>query len=96
MVRVGDLVRRPHRSAGAREDLDRKQPRPSVNKPIAELDLTSRARPIVVALGVTDAAALYNVTEKQIAEIEKQYSSRIWSEVCRVLEGLGYDMSGRR
>jgi hypothetical protein len=69
---------------------------PPVNKPIGELDLTSRTRPVLVALGVSDCDTLYKVTEKQIGEIEKQYSSRIWGEVCRVLEGLGYDVSGRR
>ena len=45
---------------------------------------------------VADCGALCKVTEKQIGEIEKQYSGRIWGEVCRVLEGLGYDVSGRR
>jgi hypothetical protein len=67
-----------------------------INKPIGELDLTSRTRPALVALGVSDCDTLCKVTERQIGEIEKQHSSRIWNEVCRVLEGLGYDVSGRR
>ncbi|HEV2293197.1 MAG TPA: hypothetical protein VGR35_05030 [Tepidisphaeraceae bacterium] len=53
---------------------------PPTNKRIGDLDLTSLIRPIVVALGVTDADALHKVTEKQIAGIEKQYSSECHSD----------------
>jgi hypothetical protein len=69
---------------------------PPTNKPIDALDFTSFTKPVLSALGIVDADALYKISEKQIEAIEKQYSGRIWWEVCRVLEGLGYSMAGRQ
>jgi hypothetical protein len=51
---------------------------------------------IVAALGVNDSDGLFNITEKQIRDIRYEYSNQRWSEICRVLEVLGYDISGRR
>jgi hypothetical protein len=68
-------------------------PKPA-NTPISELDLTRRARPILAALGVTDSDQMHRLTE---AQVEKAIGRAwgIWSEVCRVLASLGYDVSGR-
>jgi hypothetical protein len=83
------------------DPLVRAAPRPAVvetpeNKPLHELDLTSRARPVLAALGVVDCDALSKVTEKQIREVQERYSHLIWSEICRVLEGHGYKVSKRQ
>ena len=61
-----------------------------------EMDLTFRTREILVQLDVADSDAMYKLTEKRISDIEKEYAHRIWNEVCVVLEGLGYDMSGHQ
>jgi DNA-directed RNA polymerase alpha subunit len=66
------------------------------NKPIDEIEFTSRTRQMLRALNVMDADALFTVTEEQIRAVQYQYSSRIWNEICRVLEGLDYNVADRR
>ncbi|HTV49191.1 MAG TPA: hypothetical protein VMG59_12185 [Phycisphaerae bacterium] len=75
-------------------------PRPEVAKPptnklLDEFDITPRTKSVLIALGVQDAESMHKITQKQIDEIETQYPGVVWSEICRVLEALGYDVSGR-
>jgi hypothetical protein len=69
---------------------------PPTNKPISELDLTFRCRDVLIQLGIADADSMYKLTEDQILAVEKQRPHWVWSEVCRVLEGLGYNMPKRQ
>jgi hypothetical protein len=66
------------------------------NTPASSLDLTRRTRQLVNSLGVADTDAL-NLVDYRTASAALDgniYGS--WSEISRVLEGLGYDVSGRR
>jgi hypothetical protein len=68
----------------------------ATNTPVSSLDLTRRTRQLVNYLGVADTNAL-NLVDYQTASAASDcgiYGS--WSEISRVLEGLGYDVSGRR
>ena len=68
----------------------------ATNTPTSSLDLTRRARQLVNSLGVADTDAL-NLVDYRTASAALDgniYGS--WSEISRVLEGLGYDISGRR
>jgi hypothetical protein len=68
----------------------------ATNTPVSSLDLTRRTRQLVNYLGVADTNAL-NLIDYQTASAAPDcgiYGS--WSEISRVLEGLGYDVSGRR
>jgi hypothetical protein len=69
--------------------------RPPTNTPVAALDLTSRARRVIAELGVADSDGLFHASKAQIETIEKELNARAWDEICRVLEGLGYNMNGR-
>jgi hypothetical protein len=60
--------------------------------PVDELDLTRRTRPIVQRLGVKNTDELFAVEKAEFDKICDRWSSREWNEVCRVLEGLGYDV----
>lgn len=70
-------------------------PKP-VNTPIDDLDLTERIRPIIEALGITDSDALYRVDRKALRNAARDGADWPWSEICRVLDGLGYDVSDRQ
>jgi hypothetical protein len=65
------------------------------NLPVEQLDLTSRTGPIVQALGAKDSDELYQLDRRRVEQADKGHSGNAWTEICRVLEGLGYDMSGR-
>lgn len=68
----------------------------ATNTPASSLDLTRRARQLVNSLGVFDTDAL-NLVDYQAASAAlggNIYGP--WSEISRVLEGLGYDVSGHR
>jgi hypothetical protein len=65
---------------------------PAINTPVSQVDLTSRAKPVLAKLGVTDTDSLFKVPEDQI----QAHCWGLWNEVCRVLEGLGYNMAGRK
>lgn len=60
-----------------------------VNLPLSQIELTCFARPILEAFGIRDTDELYGFTEQELG------CPSCWSEVCRVLEILGYDTSHR-
>lgn len=65
--------------------------------PLSEIELTSSTRPVLEALGIQNTDELYTLSKATVEEaVEGGRSFRVWEEVCRVLEGLGYDTSGRR
>ncbi len=69
---------------------------PPANTPIEQLEWTRHTRPVLERLGVRDTDALHALREEEILAAEGEGRRGAWSEVCRVLEGLGYDMAGRR
>ena len=71
------------------------EPQKAKNLPVDQLDLTSYLRPVVQALGVKDTDELFQVNEPRVEQVVKGYDDKAWTEICRVLEGLGYDMSER-
>jgi hypothetical protein len=66
------------------------------NKPATALDLTRRARAFVSKLKIEDSAGLAEVTDEQMRGESGYFDRELWNEICRVLEGLGYDTSKRR
>jgi hypothetical protein len=66
------------------------------NTPIEQLDLTRDTTRLVVQLSVADSDALYLVKKDVIEQLAGRGQFRTWHEICRLLEGLGYDMSGRK
>ncbi len=71
------------------------EPEKAKNVPIDQLDLTSRTKPLVLSLGAKDTDELYRVERSRVDQAAGGYASSQWSEICRVLEGLRYDMTGR-
>jgi hypothetical protein len=71
------------------------EPEP-VNTPVEQLDLTRDTRRIVQQLSVPDTDALYSVEKAVIDKYCDHWHYRGWSEICRVLEGLRYDVSDRQ
>lgn len=69
---------------------------PPTNTPLEKLEWTRHTRPILERLGVGDTDALHALHEDEIRAAEGDGRRGAWDEVCRVLEGLGYDMTGRR
>ncbi|MCY2924721.1 MAG: hypothetical protein NT031_04660 [Planctomycetota bacterium] len=69
---------------------------PPTNAQLADIELTSHTRPIIERLGVKDAEGLYSLTRDAVRAAEGDGRHGAWGEVCNVLEGLGYDVSGRR
>ena len=67
------------------------------NTPIAELDVTSHTRPVLLKLGVKDTDELWCVKDEQLRAACQGHgrAGAVWDEVTRVLEGLGYDVSKR-
>jgi hypothetical protein len=68
---------------------------PPKNTPIDQLDFTRRTRPIMHQLAVKDTDELYAVEKRTINKLCGQWPYGAWDEICRILEGLGYDVSGR-
>jgi hypothetical protein len=66
------------------------------NVPVEELELTRRTKQILTVLGVVDTNALYEVQHKQFSAAAQGQIYGAWSEICLVLEGFGYDVSGRQ
>lgn len=65
------------------------------NKPATELDLTRRARAFVSKLRIEDSDALAAVSDEHMREANGYIDRELCAEVCRVLEGLGYDVAER-
>lgn len=59
------------------------------------LDVTSYLRPVLKRLGVPDSDSLARVSKEQMREVGDGSYGRIWNEVTRVLQGLGYDVGNR-
>ncbi len=69
---------------------------PPENTPIERLEWTRHTRPILEQLSARDTDELHGIRIEEIHAAEGNGPRRAWDEVCRVLEGLGYDMAGRR
>jgi hypothetical protein len=69
---------------------------PPVNTPMAELEFTSCTAPVVARLNATDADTLYRLSRDMVEAAEGRDHHVAWGEICDVLDGLGYDVSGRR
>jgi hypothetical protein len=68
----------------------------ATNTPASSLDLTRRTRQLVNSLGVADTDALNLVDYRTAGAALGGNIYGAWSEISQVLEGLGYDVSGRR
>lgn len=71
------------------------RPEAPKNVPISDMEFTRRTREIVAKLGVHEADELYRVDRQTVKEQSDGWSVPEWDEICRVLEGLGYDVEGR-
>lgn len=69
-------------------------PQPS-KQTVEELDLTRECRQAIGQLGIADTDELHAVTRGDIDKLSVR-SWNVWDEICRVLEGLGYDVAGRK
>lgn len=65
------------------------------NLPIADLEFTRRTRQVVAKLGAQTAEQLHRVERESLNGLIDRWYSSEWDEICRVLEGLGYDVEGR-
>ena len=65
------------------------------NLPIDQLDVTRETRAVLPHLGVQDTNELHALGRDQVCKVTQNDWS-IWEEICRLLEGLGYDVSGRK
>lgn len=61
----------------------------------SELDLTRKTRAIVAQLGVSNTDELFEVEHAAVEKLCGPWRNSEWNEMCRVLEGLGYDVSNR-
>jgi len=68
---------------------------PPVNTPLADIEFTSRAKPVIERLGIRDTDGLHCLSQDEIRAAGGEFSFALWNEVCLVLEGIGYDMAGR-
>ncbi len=68
---------------------------PPRTTPVDELDLTRETRPVVQQLGVANTDELHAVEKNDLAKLDGESYWHAWPEICRVLEGLGYDVEGR-
>lgn len=66
------------------------------NTPLDQLEWTARTRTVLAGLKVQDTDTLYQLDSAAIHTAEGFDRRGAWDEVYRVLEGLGYDMRGRR
>ena len=60
---------------------------------VSELDLTKDTAAVVASLQVNDTDELYAVEKERVTASERGWGA--WSEICRVLEGLHYNVSSR-
>lgn len=67
----------------------------ATNTPLSELEFTRHTAKVVVSLGVGNSDALYRVDYKTLHRAITGPTYGAWSEATVVLEGLGYDVSGR-
>jgi hypothetical protein len=67
---------------------------PPTNLPIDQLDLTRLTRMLLPKIGIKDTTELHSVERHQIKNFTHR-DYQVWNEICCVLEGLGYDVSGR-
>jgi len=44
---------------------------------------------------VADSDALYLIKKDTVEQLTSRGHFRAWHEICRVLEGFGYNMAGR-
>ena len=63
--------------------------------PIRDIEWTSRARETLFKTSIQTSDDLFALSEKELCELCEVRWFRDWSEVNLVLEGLGYDVSGR-
>ncbi len=75
--------------------LPHEAPQVLTNKPVHELDLTTRARAILTELNVKDVDELSRVTTDQLRGRYGYFEGEVWKEFTRVLEALGYDVAKR-
>jgi len=80
----------------ARGPLPEARPVERQNLPIAELDLTSATHSVIETLAIPDTDTLWKQTEDVVREACHGRFGRVWNEITRVLEGLGYDVSKRK
>ena len=80
----------------AQAELPEEKPVGPRNTPSAELDLTRHARAFVLKLKIKDSDDLAGMTSEQVQAACGYYDRELWVEICRVLEGLGYDTAKRR
>lgn len=66
------------------------------NTPIYALDLTKKTRETLEKVPAKDTDEICQFDRKQLREYCDSREWIVWNEVTRVLEGLGYDVSGRR
>lgn len=67
-----------------------------INTAVSDLELTQKTREIVELLGVVDTNDLFTIEKERLDAIGCRSSWSTWSEITLVLEGLWYDVSGRR
>ncbi len=67
----------------------------SRNIPVAELDMTLSGRAVVEQLPAKDTNQLYALGSEAVFPFCTHWDKGEWDEICRVLEGLGYDVAGR-
>ncbi|MCB9858793.1 MAG: hypothetical protein H6818_24195 [Phycisphaerales bacterium] len=60
-----------------------------------QLDLTKSTRAILTRLGIVDTNDLHQLQREDVKKEETKGSWGAWNEICIVLEGLDYDVSGR-
>ena len=65
------------------------------NTAAADLDVTARARAVLINLGIADSDALWKQSRDSIRQAAEGRAGPTWNELTRVLEGLGYDVSKR-
>lgn len=71
-------------------------PEAPVNTRIDQLEWTNRTQSILLELGVADTDALHRISEEEVKAECRDRGWLVWREICRVLEGLGYDVSERQ
>ena len=69
---------------------------PPSNLPISELDLTSDAQRCLESSTIKDTDELWTLNRNELTQRCGENLYSLFSEVTRVLEGLGYDVTSRR
>ncbi len=73
------------------EPLSEEAPEPPKNTSLKDLEFTSHTRLILEGLGVVDSDRLHELSREEIRSMEGEGPYWGWDEICRVLEGIGYD-----